>query len=137
MKKLIVFCLLSLLFVLSSCRTQKNIQYIDRVSYIDRLKVDSVYLSKTDSIYIEKRNDTVFIEKYRTLFRDKYRIEKDTVIKHDSLIFKSVETKKVKVEKELTWWQETQIAAGTLFFCILIALIGYIIVKYWLLNKIN
>jgi|GEM_PF-6947509 len=138
MKKLIIVLALGSWFLaLNSCRPQKEIQYIDRVSYIDRLKVDSVYLSKTDSVYIEKRNDTVFVAKYRTLYRDKYHIEKDTVLKRDSVIFKAVEVKTVEVERKLSTLQKIMIAGGELFFWLLLMTAIYFIVKLLIKTKFN
>lgn len=88
--------------ILSGCRTIHDVQYIERISYQDKIKIDSVYVSKSDSVFIHQRGDTVFFEKYRTLYKTKYRIEKDTVLKHDSLFFKQVTVEKVQVEKKLS-----------------------------------
>lgn len=137
MKKLTIFILCSLLFVISSCRTHKDIQYIDRVSYIDKIKIDSVYISKSDSVYIFKLNDTVYINKFRTEYKNKYTLIRDTVYKLDSVIFYKKVIETVQVEKKLTPLQELKIASGKLLFMLLGIGLIYIIVKYLIKTKLN
>lgn len=137
MKKLIIFILCSLFFALSSCRTHKDIQYIDRVSYIDKIKIDSVYIAKSDSVYIFKLNDTVYINKFRTEYKNKYTLIKDTVYKRDSVIFEKKVIETVKVEKKLTPLQKFQIASGNLLFMLFGIGLIWFIVKYLIKTKLN
>jgi len=136
MKDLTIFILCFLIFALSSCKTQKDIQYIDRVSYIDKIKIDSVYISKSDSVYIYKLNDTIYINKFRTEYKNKYTLIKDTVYKHDSIFEKKV-IETVKVEKKLTPLQIFQISSGKLFLMLLVIGLIYLIVKYLIKSKLN
>jgi len=137
MKDLTIFILCFLIFALSSCKTQKDIQYIDRVSYIDKIKIDSVYISKSDSVYIYKLNDTIYINKFRTEYKNKYTLIKDTVYKHDSILFEKKVIETVKVEKKLTPLQIFQIASGKLLFMLLGIGLIYLIVKYIIKTKLN
>lgn len=133
MKNFIIIFLF--LFALVGCRTVETIKYVDRVSYIDRYKIDSTYIYKLDSVFIHKKNDTVFIEKYKTLLKNKFVIIKDTVYKHDSLIFKQVTTEKVPVEKKLSVLQSFFIGLGKLSFIAIFLLLIYFIVKNYIKIK--
>lgn len=85
----------------SSCKPTERI--LVKTEYINQLKYDSIYLQKHDSIYVHSKGDTVWVEKYNTLFTDRLKIVRDTVIKSDSLIYKTPPVK-VKVPVEVNRW---------------------------------
>lgn len=85
----------------SSCKPTERV--VVKTEYINQLKYDSIYLQKYDSVYVAVKGDTVRIEKYKTLFKDRLKIVRDTVIKTDSLIFKTPPVQ-VKVPVEVNKW---------------------------------
>jgi len=115
--------------VFTGCKVKKEIQYIDRISYVDRIKYDSIYVSKLDSIRIEKRHDTTFIEKYLTVWKNKISIQKDTIFKRDSVIFKQIETQKIEVPRKITLFEKFWIGFGKTSFIVLIIFLGLYIAK--------
>lgn len=94
-----------------------------RTEFVDRLRYDSIYLSKSDSIYVYKNGDTVRIEKFKTVYKDRLKIIKDTVVRTDTVVTVTKPVTKV-VEKKvrgLFWW---------------IGLINIIAVGGWLVYKL-
>lgn len=94
-----------------------------RTEFVDRLRYDSIYLSKSDSIYMYKNGDTVRIEKFKTVYKDRLKIIKDTVVRTDTFVTVTKPVTKV-VEKKvrgLFWW---------------IGLINIIAVGGWLVYKL-
>ena len=88
-----------------SPRVVETIHYQHDTTYIEKLRIDSIY--KRDSIYIKEHGDTLVI--YKEHWRDKYKLIRDTirVVQVDSLV---VEREKiVPVEKSLTKWQSLKI----------------------------
>lgn len=98
---LILTLALWLCLVASGCspRVINTIQH--DTTYVDRLRVDSIYCR--DSIYVKEQGDTLII--YKERWRDRYRYLRDTIriVKVDSVAVERI--KEVKVEKELTKWQ--------------------------------
>ena len=94
-----------------------------RTEFVDRLRYDSIYLSKSDSIYMYKNGDTVRIEKFKTVYKDRLKIIKDTVARTDTVVAVTKPVTKI-VEKKvrgLFWW---------------IGLINIIAVGGWLVYKL-
>lgn len=99
--------ILALLLVSCSPRIIERTIYQRDTTYIEKVKVDSVY--KRDSVYVMEKGDTLYI--YKEKVRDKYRFIHDTayVAKVDSVL---VEREKVvEVEKPLSAWKTLQIRA--------------------------
>lgn len=109
-----------------------------KVEYKDRIQKDSIYM--LDSVRIIQRNDTVFLTRWRTEL--KYRTLRDSIHVNDT-IRESYEVEKiVKVEKELTWYEQICVK---FFTWLLIAIAGYFAVTYrkklwglimWVIKKI-
>jgi len=104
-------CLLALAaaMLFSSCspRVIETIHYQHDTTYVERLKIDSIF--QRDSIYIRDHGDTVWI--YKEMWRDRWHFQRDTIdrVRVDSV---AVEREKiVEVEKPLSWWQSLKIAA--------------------------
>jgi len=100
--------ILALALLLSSCAPVviEKVHYQHDTTYIDRLRVDSIYYR--DSVYVKDHGDTVWI--YKELWRDRWHWERDTVavVRVDSV---AVEREKiVQVEKPLTRWQSLKFA---------------------------
>ena len=101
--------LLSAMVAASSCspRIIENIRYQRDTTYVQQVKVDSVY--RRDSVFVREKGDTVYI--YKERIRDRYIFRHDTLrlVKVDSVAVERV--KEVKVEKPLSAWKTAKIAA--------------------------
>ena len=93
----------------TSCspRIIENIRYQRDTTYVQQMKVDSVY--RRDSVFIREKGDTVII--YKERIRDRYVFRHDTLrlVKVDSVVVERV--KEVEVEKSLSAWKTAKIAA--------------------------
>lgn len=110
---------------LSSCTTTKYVE-VEKVrhdtTYVTRIQRDSVL--KHDSIFVKEwmKGDTVFRD------RDRWHIEYRDREVHDTLYKSRVDSipkpypVEKLVEKNLSWWQKTQMYAGDLLFLLLIGL---------------
>lgn len=104
---LLLLVLIAMAATACSPRVIETIHYQHDTTYIEHIKIDSIY--KRDSIYIKDKGDTVWI--YKELWREKYKYLRDTVnvVRVDSV---TVEREKiVEVEKPLTWWQSLKMKA--------------------------
>lgn len=124
--------LLVILLMMSSC---KSVEYVTVPSvsrdtiYINKVERDSIHVH--DSIYLHewKKGDTVLVEKVKWV--TKY-VES---IKHDTLYQSRVDSVavpypvEVKVEKELTWWQNTKMKAGVVLIVLLLGAAVFGILK--------
>lgn len=101
--------LLAAMAAASSCspRIIENIRYQRDTTYVQQVKVDSVY--RRDSVFIREKGDTVII--YKERIRDRYVFRHDTLrlVKVDSVAVERV--KEVKVEKPLSAWETAKIEA--------------------------
>lgn len=98
-----------LLVMVTSCspRIIETIRYQRDTTYVQQVKVDSVY--RRDSVFVREKGDTVFI--YKERIRDRYVFRRDTLrlVKVDSVAVERV--KEVKVEKPLSAWKSAKIGA--------------------------
>lgn len=98
-----------LLVMVTSCspRIIETIRYQRDTTYVQQVKVDSVY--RRDSVFVREKGDTVFI--YKERIRDRYIFRHDTLrlVKVDSVAVERV--KEVKVEKPLSAWKSAKIGA--------------------------
>lgn len=98
-----------LLVMVTSCspRIIETIRYQRDTTYVQQVKVDSVY--RRDSVFVREKGDTVFI--YKERIRDRYVFRHDTLrlVKADSVAVERV--KEVKVEKPLSAWKSAKIGA--------------------------
>lgn len=98
-----------LLVMVTSCspRIIETIRYQRDTTYVQQVKVDSVY--RRDSVFVREKGDTVFI--YKERIRDRYVFRHDTLrlVKVDSVAVERV--KEVKVEKPLSAWKSAKIGA--------------------------
>ena len=112
------------LSLLSSCTTTKYVE-VEKVrtdtTYITKWQRDSIYLK--DSTHVSEKGDTVRIEHWHTEWRDRWN--RDTVYQatHDTI--PQPYPVPEYVEKELSWWQRTQMYAGDVMLVVLLVLLGY------------
>ena len=122
-----MFVIIAVCFLLSSCATKSKIEYVDRevVKYVHSVQHDTLINNVHDSIYhtIFQKGDTVYDTKYveKTVYKDRIVHHTDTVLR-DSI---HTEVKKVTVVKE-----------RTTKWCYLSLLCVFLIFIYKLKNKI-
>ena len=122
-----LFWMVVALVLLSGC---SRVQYVPMQTVFKdsivfhRIDIDSVVIK--DSIFIDRTKDTVY--KYVERWQEKYIIRNDTTIvaRIDSI---PVE---VKVEKQLTRWQQMKIDYGDNVLVMLVAVIVVICVQKFL-----
>ena len=122
-----------MLTLLFGCRSVKYVPVssvsVDSV-YVDRWHRDSVYMH--DSVFVNQyiQGDTVFVDKLVTKYRYKDRCRYDTVavVRADSVRVP------YPVEKDLSWWQQTRLAA---FPILTVAIIVLAFIIAWLVKKLK
>ena len=113
-----LFWMVAVLLLLSGC---SRVQYVPMQTVLKdsivfhRIDIDSVVIK--DSIFIDRTKDTVY--KYVERWNEKYIIRNDTTIieRVDSIPIE------VKVEKQLTRWQQIKIDYGDNVLVMLVAVI--------------
>lgn len=123
----VLFWMVAALVLLSGC---SRVQYVPMQTVLKdsivfhRIDIDSVVIK--DSIFIDRTKDTVY--KYVERWNEKYIIRNDTTIieRVDSIPIE------VKVEKQLTRWQQIKIDYGDNVLVMLVAVIVVICVQKFL-----
>ena len=109
-----------------------------RTEYIDRMQRDSIYV--LDSVRIVERNDTIFHTKYKTTF--KYRNVRDSIYLKDTIREPYAVEKIVKVEKQLSWYQNICIKGFSFLLGALLGFLLYLLRKKlfvagrWIISKV-
>ena len=119
--------------LVSSCAVKERVVTVERVR-TDTLREirnirDSIYLH--DSVFIKQyeRGETVFVEKERwhTRYQDRLLMDTMYVSRMDSVpVPHPVET---LVERQLSWWQRTQMYAGDVFLLVLLGGVVYGVIR--------
>ena len=124
MKK--VWLVLVVCVVMVGCRTLPEPEpvRVERDSiYLSRVERDSVFVR--DSVLIREKGDTVYRDRWRVEYRE--RVLRDTayIERNDTI------TNVVEVEKALTWWERTRMAAGDMAITVLgvLAVLGVVKLK--------
>lgn len=115
------------MFCASSCspRVITQIHYEHDSTYVERVRVDSIYIK--DSIYVKDHGDTVWIVKEK--WREKYKLIRDTVsVVHVDSVAVDREII-VEVEKPLSKWISFKIRAFPWLLGLLAAAVLYIFRK--------
>lgn len=76
---------------------------------------------------VREKGDTVFVKETETVYKTRYRDRTDTLFVRDTLTQFVEKPVEVKVPRELTWWQRTQMYG---FRLILVAGLLYLGVKH-------
>lgn len=119
--------------VLAGCKTVRYVPVetvrTDSV-YVDRFMRDSVYLH--DSVFVNQymQGDTVFVDKLVTKYKykDRWRYDTVAVVRADSVRVP------YPVEKDLSWWQQTRLAA---FPILTVTIIVLVFIIAWLVKKVR
>ena len=125
MKK--VWLVLVVCVVMVGCRTLPEPEpvavRVERDSiYLSRVERDSVFVR--DSVLIREKGDTVYRDRWRVEYRE--RVLRDTayIERNDTI------TNVVEVEKALSWWERTRMAAGDVALLGLVVLLIYLILRH-------
>lgn len=91
-----------------SCTTTRYVPVVEH--HTDTLRLsrnirDSIYVH--DSIRVREKGDTVLVERWHTRYREK--LAHDTIYKSRVDSIPAPYPVEKKVEKELTWWQQTRL----------------------------
>ena len=129
MKKLIVFCLLSLLFALSSCKPTQLI--VHDIEYRYKLKHDSIYVEKNKTVTITTKGDSVFIHDLYTEYKYVDKFKTDSFFKYKEKPVYSTITKTVEVDKPLSWYNAIFLIIGKWFSGLFLLVVIYIAIKYF------
>ena len=122
-----------ILFILALLASCKQVEYVPVIehrtdtTFITKWQRDSVWLH--DSIMVTEKGDTVRIEKWHTKYIES--------IRHDTLYQSKIDSIPVPVpviqmvEKQLSWWQQTQMYVGDVLLIGLLILLGYGGYRLW------
>lgn len=118
----------ALLALFTGCKTVEYVQvpeYHTDTLIVNKVQRDSIHIR--DSMYVEVKGDTVRIDRWHTKFIEK--------LLHDTCYQSKTDTVPVpypvekKVEKQLSWWQQTQMYAGDVLLLLLMGGAVYGIIK--------
>lgn len=93
-----------------------------------------------DSVRIVERNDTIFHTKYKTTF--KYRNVRDSIYLKDTIRVPFAVEKIVKVEKQLSWYQNICVKGFSFLLAALLGILLYLlrkklfVVGRWIISKV-
>jgi hypothetical protein len=116
----------------SSCTTTKYVPVIEHRT--DTLiqtnhQHDSIYVH--DSIMVSQQGDTVRIEKWHTKYVEREVHDTTYISKIDSI--PKPYPVEVKVEKQLSWWQQTRLHLANILLWLLAIVAAYYIIR-WVLR---
>jgi hypothetical protein len=116
----------------------KSIEYVPIIEHhTDTLiktnvQRDSVYVH--DSVTVTQKGDTVKIEKWHTKYVEKQVHDTTYVSKIDSI--PTPYPVEVKVEKQLTWWQQTRLHLANILLWLVGILSAYYIIRWIFKDKV-
>ena len=108
MKAVNFLLIIAFLLLFASCTTTKYVPVVEHRTDTLRLSrniLDSIYVH--DSIRVREKGDTVIVERWHTRYREK--LAHDTIYKSRVDSIPAPYPVEKKVEKELTWWQQTRL----------------------------
>lgn len=115
----IIFCIVLFVLIfltglaLIGCTTTKYVPVESvRTEYMDKVveKRDSVHV--LDSVITYLNGDTIYIYKYRNVYKDIVRHDTISVVRCDSVYLP------MPIERDLTFWEKTQMNFGILFIVV-------------------
>lgn len=119
----------------SSC---KSVEYVPVIEHhTDTLiktnvQRDSVYVH--DSVTVTQKGDTVLMDRWHTKYVEKQVHDTTYVSKIDSI--PTPYPVEVKVEKQLTWWQQTRLHLANILLWLVGILSAYYIVRWIFKDKV-
>lgn len=130
--------LIATLAIVSGCKTKERVVTVEKVrtdtTYITKQQHDSIWLH--DSIYMKEwlQGDTIYQlrDRWHTKYIEKLRVDTFLRLKTDSVPVPYPVEKIVKVEKPLTWWQQTRLHLANITLYLLAIFAGF---KLWQYRK--
>lgn len=132
-------CFIGLLWGLVACMAISLLFGCASTKYVEVPKVHTEYVYKSDtlikqdsihikdSVYVQMKGDTLLIEKWKTAYRDRWRVE----VKVDSVAVTDTLTQVVKVEKELSHWQQTKLRCFPYLFAFFVGACLILFYRLW------
>lgn len=115
---MVAIFVVALLALFTGCAHTKYVtvteHHTDSV-YIAQHQRDSIYVH--DSAFVEVKGDTTLIERWHTAWRERIVHDTSVVVRVDSVPVPYPVEK--KVEKQLSWWQRSQMYAGDVLLVLL------------------
>jgi hypothetical protein len=101
-----------------------------------RVERDSIYLSRVERDSVFVRDSVLIREKGDTVYRDRWRVEYRERVLRDTAYIERNDTiaNVVEVEKALTWWERTRMAAGDVALLVLGVVAAWRVLKLRIKN---
>ena len=134
----IIVAFIIAMIVCSFFTSCKSIEYVPIIEHhTDTLiktnvQRDSVYVH--DSVTITQKGDTVLMDRWHTKYVEREVHDTTYVSKIDSI--PTPYPVEVKVEKQLTWWQQTRLHLANILLWMLAIASAYYIIKWILKDKV-
>lgn len=124
------------LLTMTGCTTVKEVVKNDTIIHTEYVsRIDSVYLRDSvylhDSVFVEVKGDTTLIEKWHTKYVDKWhdRLLRDTCFVRDTVKVKEIVKEPAKTKKENNIRNAMKDALFVVWFTIISAIAGVILVR--------
>ena len=133
----IIVAFIIAMIVCSFFTSCKSIEYVPIIEHhTDTLiktnvQRDSVYVH--DSVTVTQKGDTVLMDRWHTKYVEREVHDTTYVSKIDSI--PTPYPVEVKVEKQLTWWQQARMHIGGVVFWLSIIVAVVALVRWWLKQK--
>ena len=134
----IIVAFIIAMIVCSFFTSCKSIEYVPIIEHhTDTLiktnvQRDSVYVH--DSVTITQKGDTVLMDRWHTKYVEREVHDTTYISKIDSI--PTPYPVEVKVEKQLTWWQQTRLHLANILLWLLAIASAYYIIKWILKDKV-
>ena len=125
---MVAIFVVALLALFTGCAHTKYVTVTEHKTdsvYIALHQRDSIYIH--DSTFVQEKGDTMLIERWHTAWRERLVHDTSVVVRVDSVPMPYPVEK--KIEKQLSWWQKTQMYAGDVLLVLLAGGIVYGIFK--------
>ena len=125
---MVAIFVVAMLALFTGCAHTKYVTVVEHKTdsvYIALHQRDSIYVH--DSTFVEVKGDTTLIERWHTAWRERVVHDTSVVVRVDSVPVPYPVEK--KVEKQLSWWQRSQMYAGDVLLLLLVGGGVYVIIK--------
>ena len=133
----IIVAFIIAMIVCSFFTSCKSIEYVPIIEHhTDTLiktnvQRDSVYVH--DSVTVTQKGDTILMDRWHTKYVEREVHDTTYISKIDSI--PTPYPVEVKVEKQLTWWQQARMHIGGVVFWLSIIVAVVALVRWWLKQK--
>ena len=133
----IIVAFIIAMIVCSFFTSCKSVEYVPVIEHHTDTLVqtnvqrDSVYVH--DSVTVTQKGDTVLMDRWHTKYVEREVHDTTYISKIDSI--PTPYPVEVKVEKQLTWWQQARMHIGGVVFWLSIIVAVVALVRWWLKQK--